>query len=174
MRNPATKTLIVFLCAVISIATVSCSKQADTPDKAFAITKKAVLKNDWNTYWNMLSSASREKFDKQVSFMQVSFKNLPVANQQRMLDAMGMTEQQMLELDGRSFFISMQKNEQRRQAAMADNSRDLFKSSVVIKREVDGGHAVLYIEDEEGHTAKLPLIREDGSWKFDLAQMYSF
>ncbi len=162
------------ICILACMAVSSCSKKADSPEKAFEITKKAAIKNDWNAYWNMLSQDSRDKFDKQVKFMQNSFTNLPESMRGRMLESMGMTEEEMNTLDGKSFFISMQQKGENQQGADAQYNRDLFDSSKIVKKEVDGNHAILYIEDEDGNTAKLPLIKEDGVWKLDLAQMYSF
>ena len=162
------------LCIVVCFAVSSCSKKADSPEKAYEITKNAALKSDWNAYWNMLSQDSRDKFDKQVKFMQSSFTNLPESMRGRMLESMGMTAEEMNSLDGRSFFISMQEKGEEDQSGDSQYNRDLFDSSKIVKKEVDGDHAILYIEDEDGNTAKLPLVREDGVWKLDLAQMYSF
>lgn len=169
-----TCTVLFIVMTLVFSCGAGCSNRGQTPQQAFELAKKYVLRNDWHGYWNMMSQASRESFDKQVAFMQDHYGKLPETMQQRMLESMQMTEEDMRNLDGRSFFVSMQEQRDDIPGSRSQYTRDLFASAKVIKTEIDNDRALLYIEDEAGHMVKLPLVREQDVWKLDLTQFYSF
>ncbi len=146
-----------------------CVKQSDTPADAFKIVQKAILDEDWEKYWSMLSSDSKKRFDNQVINMQESFGNLADQVKERILKSMDISYDELKLLDGHKFFINFMHDRK-----ADDYSATLFKTCIITKIETKGNRALLYLEDDEGHQEKLPVVQEDGKWKLELSQYYSF
>lgn len=149
--------------------TSGCEKRAKTPADTFTIVQKAILNEDWEKYWDMLSSDSKKRFDNQVINMQQSFDSLAAPIRERMLESMDMSYKELMTLDGYKFFTSFMKDRKTN-----DYSAKLFESCIITKIETKENRALLYLEDDEGHQEKLPVVRENDTWKLELGQYYSF
>ena len=151
-----------------------CSDKPTTPEKAFIITKKAILKNDWNVYWDMLSAESKDKFDNQVKKMQEGFDTLSPNIKERMLASMNLDRNRLMKLTGKSFFILSMNRHQNEQGEKEFYDRDLFKTCRIVDTETKGEQAVINIEDEQGNKVAIPMKKEGKKWKMHLTQFYSF
>lgn len=99
--------------------------------------------------------------------MQEHFSKLSPEAKTKMLGSMGLTDRQLQQLDGRTFFINamtMRDNEQKKEKT---SSLELLETSKIIYIEQNDSSAVLYIQDDQGHEEKVPLIREKNLWKLD-------
>lgn len=167
------KKFVLVIVLLIICVVAGCARKASSPEQAFYYMKNAVLKNDWDRYWELLSSASCERFDAQVNNMQEQFGSLPASTQERILASLDVSRDEFEKLDGRRFFITYIENN----AAVRNQesyTRDLFESSEVIDVDVNGDEAVITIEDEKGHQEKIPAVYEKNGWKLDFFRYYSF
>lgn len=169
------KCVVFVLVFVVCTGIAGCSRSARNPRQAFDMIKEAVLENDWNLYWRMLSADSRKKFDEQVVFMKEQFKVLNEDARQRVLNSMNLSSGEFDSLDGRHFFITYMRSNQERFAGKS-YTRDLFATCTVLDIDLtgDGSTAVIIIEDQDGHKEKLNAVREPDGWKMDFSRFYSF
>ena len=137
-----------------------CEKRAKTPADTFTIVQKAILNENWEKYWDMLSRDSKKRFDNQVINMQQSFDSLADQVKERMLESMDMSYKELMGLDGYKFFTNFMKERKAN-----DYSAKLFESCIIIKIETKDNRALLYLEDDEGHQEKLPVVQENDTWK---------
>ena len=172
MLNKFFVTYILFLSVFIVMS--GCSQRPTTPEKAFRITKKAILNNDWNMYWHMLSTESKDKFEKQVQRMQESFDQLSPNIKERMLASMNLDRNRLMKLTGKSFFILSMNRKETEQGDKEFYARDLFKTCRIISTETKDSNAVINIEDFQGNHVAIPLKKEGDDWKLHLAVFYSF
>ena len=170
-----TKFSLSFLLYILFIMTIiGCAQKPTTPEKAFNITKKAILKNDWDTYWHMLSQESKDKFNTQVIHMQKSFDKLSPKIKDRMLGSMNINRNRLMNLTGKSFFILTMKRKKTEQGDKEFYAKDLFKTCTIINTELKKNQAIINIEDEQGNHVAIPLKKEGNDWKLHLAVFYSF
>jgi len=162
------------LCLSFFIALSGCSQRPTTPKKAFRITQKAILKNDWNMYWHMLSSESKDKFENQVKRMQESFDKLSPKIKERMLASMNLDRGRMMKLTGKSFFILSMNRKETEQGDKEFYAKDLFKTCRIISTKTKNNEAVVNIEDSQGNHVAIPLKKEGNDWKLHLTAFYSF
>jgi|GEM_PF-2566634 len=161
------KIIVSLIYLFITVSITGCDRSPATPASAFKIIKKAILQKNWDKYWFMLSEKSKENFNEQVKYMQEHFSKLAPEAKTKMLGSMGLTDRQLQQLDGRTFFINamtMRDNEQKKEKT---SSLELLETSKIIYIEQNDSSAVLYIQDDQGHEEKVPLIREKNLWKLD-------
>lgn len=164
-----------FLAGLLCVCLMcGCAQKAATPQKAFKIAQKAILRGDWETYWNMLSVESKERFMKQVVYMQDTYSKLSDPLKSNLLESLDVTESELFKLDGKTFFINALKLRDRDKKPAESRAVDLFKSCVIIDCTIKDQSAKLYVEDEEGYQVEIPLIKENGEWKLDFAKYYPF
>jgi len=162
---------IIFSFTILSLVVFGqgCEKRAKTPSDAFKIVQKAVLNENWEKYWDMLSSDSKKRFDNQVINMQQTFDRLSDQIKERMLQSMDLSYKELMDLDGYKFFVNFMRNKKSN-----DYSAKLFESCIIMKIETRDNRALLYLEDDEGNQEKLPVVQENDTWKLELGQYYSF
>lgn len=164
---------IIFCLIAGIILCGGCSQKAKSPEQAFFITKKAVLKSHWNRYWEMLSDRSKQRFDEQVEYMKKNFDTLSDTAKERLLESLDISYADFKNLDGHRFFLRyMISSDKIRKSG--EYTKDLFASCEVINIEQKDNRAILTIQDEEGHEGKIPVVKENDGWKLDVADLYSF
>ncbi len=106
--------------------------------------------------------------------MKKNFNVLSDSSKERVLSSLNISYKKFEQLDGQRFFIRYMTSNMNTDRRNNQYTKDLFKSCEIIDIEQKDGRAVLTLEDEEGHQAKIPMVKENDGWKLDFAQFYAF
>ncbi len=119
--------------------------------------QEALDEKDADRIWNLLAKDSRDDADREAKAVKEAFSKLTDKEKARFAKRVGLSVKEMTEITGKlyvksnSFFTGK-----------ADELSDCDLNKVVVA----GESATVHYTEEKGDKEKIPVVREQGQWKF--------
>jgi len=153
---------LVCVAAVAVLLTGCGHRSSTTPKQTFDVFRQALVDEDFDTVWGMLSSATRDDAER----LAARAREAPEVDRLAIAGRLGLTPEAMADMDGKAFFLAGTK--------AAIRNRDPLWTRVLraefLRAEIDGDRARVYTTiDGDPESDPLPLTLEDGRWHVNLA-----
>jgi hypothetical protein len=125
----------------------------DTPERAFADFKDAVLKRDYGRMYDRMDRDGQQEMEKQAEFW-VKFDQSMSAHSGK---------------KGRELVVAVHKEMENKRSGpgpnMPDKMKEEIQSTTVEKVEVSGDTATLTLKTSNGRTETGKMVKQDGRWR---------
>jgi hypothetical protein len=155
--------------ALAMLAGCGGSSGGTTPEATFRAYQAAMSDRDFEAVWSMLSPSSKDRMNQDAATRREQAAKAEGPARKSLMDeaqGIGMSIDDMKAMDGRTLFIALMKTGSR----AGQKTWDVLARAEVSRIVETEGHALVYIKSGGlEQVPPIPLAREDGIWKINLA-----